>query len=129
MIRLRPTLRYAVSGLVAAAAHFCVMTALIELVSIGAVVASGIGFAVAIAVNYILQYRWVFESAGNHLLAFRRYVLVTVAMMAFNLAVFSVFIRFGLHYLIAQTVATGMVASINYCVNRNYTFRAPSASV
>lgn len=120
---MRTFFRYAVSGTLAAAAHFSVLIALVELAGINAAIATTIGFAAAIGVNYSFQYHWTFEATSSHRSTFVRYVVVTIAMMAVNTTMFWVLTeQWQLDYILAQVIATGVVMIANFNINLRYTF-------
>lgn len=115
--------RYAVSGVVAAAVHFGVMILLVESFAIVPTLASAIGFCVAVFTNYRLQYHWTFMAAGSHGVTFARYLLVTLVTLFVNTALLWALTEVaGIHYLIAQLVATATVVSLNFTINYRYTF-------
>ena len=50
-------------------------------------------------------------------------------MLGLNVAIFwTLHERFGINYLLAQAVAIGMVFSLNFLVNRRYTFAPDGVS-
>ncbi len=86
-------------------------------------IATSIGFAAAIGVNYHFQYHWTFAASGSHKSTFTRYVTVTVAMMFVNTAIFWMLTeQWGFGYILAQCLATGVVMIANFNINRRYTF-------
>jgi putative flippase GtrA len=120
--------RYIVAGSVAAAAHFGVLWLLVEWFAVYPTLASALGFCVATGINYSLQYHWTFRVTGPHGVIFTRYLLVTIAMLGVNTALFWVLNEFGgIPYLLTQAVATGSVVILNFTINRRYTFVEPHA--
>lgn len=115
--------RYLVSGGTGAIVHFTVLTILVELVELNPTVATSIGFVLGSIVNYTLQYHWTFDADGPHHVMFTRYAAVTATTLSINAALFWTFTNiFGIHYLIAQVMSTGMMVVVNYLINRYYTF-------
>ena len=109
----------------AAAAHFCALWLLVEFCGANATAASAIGFCVATVVNYSLQYHWTFRASGPHSTLFWRYLAVSTTMLGVNTALFWTLCKVvGMHYLVAQIVATGAVVVLNFTINRRYTFVA-----
>ena len=86
-------------------------------------ISSALGFCVAVAVNYLLQYYWTFNYVGSHVIAFRRYVSVTLLSFVINLAAFKVLSE-HLHVnpLVAQAAAIAIVFVFNFSLNSSYTF-------
>ena len=115
--------RYLVSGGTAAATHFAVLIALVEAAAVEATVASAIGFVLACAVNYTLQYGFTFGSAVPHAVAGSRYAAVTSATLLVNTAIFWLLASMiGVPYVVAQVFATGVVVVLNFFINMHYTF-------
>lgn len=117
-------LRYGITGGVALTTHLAVMWVAVETLGTLKPLASAIGFACAIPINYILQYRFVFRSDAEHVASFLRYVAVTLATMVLNVALFWMLLALlQAHYLIVQCVTTVIVLMTNFAVNRTFTFR------
>jgi putative flippase GtrA len=115
--------RYFVSGGAAFLIHLATLSALVELFAVPAVVATGIGFIVALCANYTVQHTWVFKANGGHKTRFTRFVLVTVVTFALNIALFRLLNEvLGVWYLLSQIVASGVLFIVNFFVNRHYTF-------
>lgn len=117
-------IRYLVAGGLAAGAHFFVLVSLVEFANVNPNAASTIGFLIAIAVNYPLQYRWAFFATGKHSIVFKRYIIVTLGGLLVNVTSFFILYSiFGFRYIISQVASTAAVTSINYIINSRYTFR------
>ena len=128
MCRLQDTgaimlLKYMICGGLAAATHLGVLALLVEIFMLNTVVASAVGFGVAIVVNYSLQYHWAFSSETPHGTAIKRYLMVTISMMGVNTLLFWFLISvFNLAYLVAQLMTIGFIFGVNYVINKNFTF-------
>lgn len=125
---LRPTLlqflRYGVAGSAAAATHLAVLVLLTELTAVPSTLASALGFACAVPVNYALQHRFVFNpGSSRHLLLFSRYVAVTLLTMALNVGLFWLLTSgLGVFYVLSQIITIGVIVPLNFAINRSYTF-------
>ena len=115
--------RYTLAGGAAVVTHLAVLSLLVQLTPINKTLASTIGFACAIPVNYLLQHRFVFRSSGAHGVRFVRYILVTLSTMTLNTLSFWVLAEvLNMHYVIAQLITTGLVFAMNFVLNCSYTF-------
>ena len=115
--------RYLVAGGVAFGTHLLMLVALVEGLGMNATLASALGFAAAIAVNYPLQYHWTFRADGRHGVTFARYVAVTLAGLGLNVVLFHTMVTvLGVWYPLGQCVATVGVLVFNFAVNLLYTF-------
>ena len=117
-------LKFAASGAVGTAIHYGLLIGLREWLSLDAVLASGIGFGCGAVVNYYLAHRIVFRSTARHQTALPAFMVVALIGLALNTAMMFVLAqRVGIHYLLAQVTATGVVLCWNFAVNRLWTFR------
>ena len=115
--------RYVISGGTAAVVHFAVLTTLVELFSVNPTIATSIGFVIGSTVNYTLQYHWTFDADGPHHVMFTRYASVTATTLSINAGLFWTFTNvFGIFYLIAQVISTGLMVVVNYLINKHFTF-------
>jgi len=114
---------FVVVGCAAAVGHYGLLIVLVELFGVPAVPASAAGFVVGGVISYLLNYRFVFRSEGQHLPTAGKFVAVAVAGLGLNSAVMWVLTHWvGLHYLPAQIAATGTVMLWSYGANRFWTF-------
>ena len=115
--------RYWIAGAAALVTHIATLYLLVEFHDVFKPLASSIGFCAAVPVNYILQYKFVFDSERPHLDAFARYLMVTLTAFGLNLLIFWTLIAvFDRHYLLMQGMTTMIVVITNFMVNRGYTF-------
>lgn len=115
--------RYVASGGIAASVLLGVLVALREMVGLNATLSSAIGFLAAVLVNYSLQYKWVFDSGGSHLVRGSRYVFVTTLTLVVNVLLFWILHEnLAVWYPAAQVIAISVVFLINFYLNRRFTF-------
>lgn len=116
-------IKYSIAGFAAAATHLAVLAGLVQLMQAPKPMASAIGFCCAIPVNYFIQHRFVFRRTGGHIVYFTRYIVVTMALLAVNVIIFSVFTQIlGIFYILAQILVIGIAFVLNFLVNRTFTF-------
>lgn len=137
-------IRYAISGGLATAVHFCLLILLIEYQLTTPLQASMIGAACGFLVNYHIQFHWTFKVNGPHKWYFIRYLIVSASMFGLNAGIFwlattpELFIYLqgipfpkqpylaqpqNIAYWYAQVIATGIVFLCNFLINRYYTFK------
>ncbi|HEX7273768.1 MAG TPA: GtrA family protein [Casimicrobiaceae bacterium] len=115
--------KYAAAGAAGTAVQYALLFLLVESGVMSAVPASTCGAAAGAIVNYMLNYRYTFRSRRPHTEASLKYLLVSLAGIALNAAVVALGTSvLGLHYLVAQVVATGIVLVIAFATNRAWTF-------
>jgi putative flippase GtrA len=115
--------RYLISGGTAFVVLMVVLIFLVEVFSVGEVLATAIGLICATPVNYNLQKRFVFRSQAPVGKSFVIYCVVTIATMLLNVEFFYLILKYtDIHYTIAQVITTGIIVVLNYFVNRHLTF-------
>ena len=121
---VRDFLRFAAVGAVATAAHYAVMIALVQFGRVDPVFATVCGFAVGAVVSYTLNRRYTFAVRPEFMRGFLKFAVVIGIGAVLNAAIVAFFIRFGLHYMVAQVIATGVVLIWNFVGARLIVFRA-----
>jgi putative flippase GtrA len=115
--------KYFVSGSVAVIIHFSILTVLVEIYSANPTLSTSLGFCVGTIFNYLLQYHWTYSASGDHRKVFLIYISVTLSMLCMNALLFWIQVELiGVHYLLAQIMATGVVMLLNYVINTKFTF-------
>lgn len=122
---LRQFVGFAAVGSVGLAAHYLVLTGLVELLSVDPVVASVAGFLVGAVVNYGLNRRLVFRSDRAHSAAGPRFFAVAASGLAINAALMTLLVDYlAVYYLAAQVVVTVGLTVWHFALNKYWTFRA-----
>lgn len=110
-------------GAVAFAVHYGVLIALVEGLSVGAVPATLVGFVAGGWVSYGLNRRHTYASARPHGEASPRFGIVALVGFGLTWLMMSVLTgRFGLPYLPAQLLTTGVVLFWSFSAHRLWTF-------
>lgn len=117
--------RFLVVGGLAAIVHWGILTLGILVFSLEGTISTTLGFVVASAVSYILNYFWTFNSEANHGTAIVKFMVVAGLGLILNATIFAT-VKYGLntHFLLAQAVATGLVLFWNFSLYRIWSFRA-----
>lgn len=122
---LKQFMRFLSVGVIATAIHYAVLIALKESGLLSPTSASAVGFVISAVGNYLMNYHFTFRSGRKHTEALPRFASVALAGLALNaLTMETLSAKMGLHYLLAQVVATGLVLVWNFAANRWWTFRA-----
>jgi putative flippase GtrA len=115
-------LSFATVGVLGTAAHYATLIAAVSL-GLGPVIASAIGATVGATVNYVLNYHVTFRSSLAHWQSGPRFALIAVVSLLLNTLLMAVGVhRVGLHYLVAQVFATGVVLCCNFALSRIWAF-------
>ena len=119
-------LSFAAVGAVGTAAHYATLIAGVTL-GLGPVIASALGCTVGAAVNYVLNYHVTFRSSLAHTQSAPRFAAIAAASLLLNTLLMAVGVdQLGLHYLVAQILATGIVLCSNFALSRFWAFSEPT---
>lgn len=115
-------LRYASVGGLATAAHWALLAVLVEGAGMAPWVASGCGAVLGAQVAFFGNRRYTFGHAGPLWPAWWRFMGTAALGGGVGMAVVAAGVALGLHYLLAQAVATAVGLLLTYTVNRVWTF-------
>jgi putative flippase GtrA len=118
---------FLVVGAVCTALQYLILVLLVQIAAVGATLASSIGFAISSVLNYALNYRFTYRATTRHASSAPRFVVVNLAGLALNAAIVYAGVEMaGLHYVVAQVLATGIVLVWNFLVNLKWSFSNPT---
>lgn len=126
VVAMRQFVRFAMLGAVGTAAHYAVLIGVVQGLRGDPLAGSAAGCVTGMLVNYFLSRRYAFRSRAPHRHALWRFALIATVGLLLNTALMALLVRsLGLHYLLAQVVATGIVLVWNFVPNALWTFAAP----
>jgi putative flippase GtrA len=116
-------IRYTAVGAIATAAHYLLLVLCVEFAHWPAFVGSGIGAVVGAQLAYAGN-RWLtFAHRGDMRASWPRFQATALLGALLGMAIVALGVRIGLHYLIAQVVATLTSLVLTFAINRAWTFR------
>lgn len=115
-------LRFCAVGGVATAIQYALLILLVHAFGMAPTPASSIGFVLSAGVNYLLNYRFTFQSNRPHGAAAAKFALLAGTGLLINAAVMHAMLAGGAHYLVAQICATSVVLFWNFIGNSVWTF-------
>ena len=120
---LKQFLLFSAVGGVGTGGQYLTLFALVEFKILSPLPASVIGISVGAIINYLLNYRFTFNSQKSHKEAMSKFFTVAIVGALIN----TVLMYLGIHtlhlyYLLAQVLATGIVLLWNFIVNKFWTF-------
>jgi putative flippase GtrA len=118
----RPFLRYVAVGAVATLAHWALLALLVEATLAPAWLGSGAGAVLGAQVAFFGNRRFTFGHAGAVGTSWWRFMGTAAAGAIVGMAIVGGGVALGLHYLLAQAVATSVVVVLTFAVNRGWTF-------
>ena len=115
--------RFLAVGIATTAVHYGVLIALVEAWSINPVWATSAGFVTAVLFSYLLNRRYTFdERPAFHSGLLKYYAAVSVGLV-FNAGTMALLTAWGLYYLLAQIIASGVALIWNFLAARFVVFR------
>ena len=108
------------------ALDYLVMIAGVQWLGLGSVMASGLGFTVGSLANYLFNRYYTFRSTTPHGTALLRFLVVIGSGLGITLLLMQVFTtRWGLPYLPARVLTTGLVLFWHFAGNAFWSFAHP----
>jgi putative flippase GtrA len=121
---VRQFARFLIAGLSATAVQYAVLIGLVEAVHIQKLIASVAGYGCGAIASYLLNRYFTFAGSGTHFgVAAFKFAIMVVIGLALNTAIFAALTHFGLFYIWAQMIATGLVLFFNFACSRLFVFR------
>ena len=121
---LKQFVRFASTGAIGTAVHYCVLVVLVELFSAGPTGASAVGAGCGAITNYFLNYYFTFATSRSHSVAAPLFIMVATTGLALNTALMALLVNsLVMPYLPAQVCVTALVVCWTFCLNRFVTFR------
>jgi putative flippase GtrA len=115
--------RFVLVGGLCTGVQWVVLILLTEIVKLHPTTASTIGYVLSALINYRLNYSFTFSSTALHRQALPRFSLIMTIGLALNAAMTFVGTTVcGVHYLIAQAMATGVTLLWNFWANHRWSF-------
>ncbi len=115
--------RYTLVGAFATAVHYAVLVACVEGAGLAAWLGSGIGAIVGAQVAYAGNRWFTFAHRGEVGTSWPRFMATAMLGALLGMAIVALGVRLGVHYLVAQVLATLTGLVLTFAINRAWTFR------
>jgi len=122
-VTARRFIRYTVVGAVATAAHYGLLVLCVERGGWPAFAASGAGAVLGAQVAYVGNRWFTFAHRGAVGASWPRFQATALLGALLGMAIVALGVRLGVHYLIAQMLATLTSLMLTFAINRLWTFR------
>jgi putative flippase GtrA len=104
--------------------HYLALTVLVVLGILPPGLASAVGAALGACVNYWLNYRFTFASSTRrHREMMPRYFAIAAIGAVANGLIVSQLSALGMHFLVAQLIATGTILVLNFLISKKWIFQ------
>lgn len=117
--------QYAAVGAVATAAHYAILVGLVEAGLLAPQRAAALGAWVGAQVAFAGNAAFTFRGAGATPRAWLRFQVTAVIGAVLSFSLVAAGVRVGLHYLLAQIVATLINLVVTFEINRRWSFALP----
>jgi putative flippase GtrA len=116
--------RFFVAGGISTAIAYVVLAILVEGFHWNPVLSSATGFVISCFVNYGLNHQITFGGHAEHRTAVPRFTLLALVGLVLNTGIMKFcWSILGVHYFLAQVIATGTVFVWNFVIARTLIFR------
>jgi putative flippase GtrA len=120
----RQAFRFCVVGLLGTLVNLAVYATLLAETGLAPLLAASGGFLVAVTHNHLLNRVWTFEDrSARYLPQGARFLVISLAALAINLAVLRTLLAAGLGHLPAQVLGIGAATPAGFLGNRAWTFK------
>ncbi|MEO7337788.1 MAG: GtrA family protein [Caldimonas sp.] len=115
--------RYSAVGALATAAHYLVLLLCVEGAGLPAWIGSGIGAVIGAQVAYFGNRHYTFAHRGAVASSWMKFQGTALIGGLVGMAVVAAGVKLGLHYLVAQMIATALSLVLTFAINRAWSFR------
>ena len=121
-------LQYAAVGAVATAAHYAILVALVESGALAPQRAAALGAWVGAQVAFAGNAAFTFQPVGASIGGWLRFQVTAAIGAVLSFALVALGVRVGLHYLLAQIVATLINVVVTFEINRRWSFASTTSN-
>ena len=122
----RRFLQYAAVGTVATAVHYAILIGMVEAGWLAPQRAAALGAWVGAQVAFADNAAFTFRGAGATPGSWLRFQIAALIGAVLSFALVAGGVRIGLHYLLAQVVATLVTLAVTFEINRRWSFASPT---
>ncbi|HVT65986.1 MAG TPA: GtrA family protein [Mycobacteriales bacterium] len=116
-------IRFGITGFASIGTDFAVLYSLHKGAGMSLSLATVLGLAAAVVVNYSLNRNWTFQAQASHGHTMLRYGLLVGVNVATSVAIVDGLTHAGLYFLFSKAVAVAVNAVINFTSSRYWIFK------
>ena len=120
---MRQFTRYAAVGVLATLVHYAILIVCVERARWPAWLASGCGASIGAQVAYLGNRWFTFSSRAGFGVSWLRFQILALAGALLGMMIVALAVYLGIHYVLAQMLATGIAMVLTFLFNRSWTFR------
>ena len=121
-------IRFSLVGVINTLLHYLVFFVLFDRFGVFHLLASTLGFVVAVINSYLMNRYWTFQATGRGVyIEFARFFTVSVVALMVNLMCMALLVEwFGIYPPYAQLLAIVLTLIVNFLGNKYWSFRQPA---
>lgn len=117
-------IRFGLVGIISTLTHMGTLIFLVELLEFNPIIASTVGFILAVIISYFLNYRFTFRVHGGHFHHFPRYAVVCIVGFSLNTGIMFLTVNILKWWYVAGQICTLLVVPVsNFTLNKFWTFK------
>ncbi len=118
-------IKFSLVGVLNTAIHYGIFYVTYTYMGLYHLLASTLGFCVAVTNSYLINKHWTFKTRGANVhREFAKFIIVNLITLSINLGSMALLVeRFDVDPRIAQLASIGLTLSINFLGNKFWTFR------
>lgn len=116
-------LSFAMVGAAGTVLHYLTLTLLVAGAGVAPGPAAAAGACVGAIVNYWLNYHFTFGATGKHRSTMPRFFAMAALGVVLNGLIVSQLSAAGLHFLLAQAIATCLILVLNFLISKKWIFQ------
>lgn len=117
-------IKFLIVGGSATALHYGLLFLFVQFAGLTPVVATSIAYSISSIYNYLLNYYATFKSDASHQTAVIKFAGVAGSGLLINAGIIYALTNLGIHYLIAQLLATLVILVWNYVIHKYWTYKS-----
>ena len=121
--------KFATVGAVGTLVHYVVLILMVSGLALSPILGTSTGALAGALVNYVLNHHYTFGGGASHARALPRFMLMAAVGLGLNATIVGMLTHFGIHYLVAQVLATGIVLVVNYLVSKLWIFHSKKTPI
>jgi putative flippase GtrA len=124
-------IKFSLVGFLNTAIHYGLFYVTYEYLGLYHLLASTLGFCVAVTNSYLINKHWTFKARGADVRhEFTKFITVNLITLSINLGSMALLVeQFGIDPRVAQLASIGLTLSINFLGNKFWTFRNSSSDL
>lgn len=124
MVFITRFIKFTGVGAIGTAAHYATLIFFVQIIGLNVILSSSVGAIVGACVNYILNYKFTFQSNKNHHETIKKFFTIAFIGFILNGLLMSLLAeQLSIYYLLAQIITTGTVLIWNFIGNQFWTFK------